>query len=56
MCLYHIQVDGVPQANVSYKHKSTDSKWAVKVNVNDPVDDFHERIPNMAHNVSAYAL
>jgi len=28
-------------------------EWSVKVDLNAPVDDFHQRVPNMAHKVHA---
>ena len=33
--------------------KSVKEEWAVKVNVSEPVKDFHKRVPDMAHKVRA---
>ena len=33
--------------------KSAKEEWAVMVNVTEPVNDFHKRVPDMAHKVRA---
>ena len=33
--------------------KPAKEEWAIMVNVTEPVKDFHKRVPDMAHKVSA---
>ena len=33
--------------------KPSKEEWAIMVNVTEPVKDFHKRVPDMAHKVSA---
>lgn len=53
---YVIQTSDEQPTNTVDRHTSSASVWAVRLNTNDPVDDFHEKIPNMAFTVSYFNL
>lgn len=39
----------IPVLKISEYKKVEDTKWAVMVDIKKPVNEFHERIPELAH-------
>lgn len=39
----------IPILKISEYKKAEDTRWAVMVDIKNPVDDFHEKIPELAH-------